>query len=135
MGNLGRVNRMCDIKLFRLSGNGVSELEAQSVAVEKSLQNLVERHLDSKLFALAFILAGVAQLAAPAAETSGPGFAQNNESAAGHLQPGTGLTDRPAYEPGAHGGLSGIAGGFVSVSKDMEKSRALTSRLFSGPAC
>ncbi|QDV92087.1 hypothetical protein RAS2_32000 [Phycisphaerae bacterium RAS2] len=40
---------MGDIKLFRVSGNGVSEIEGQSVAVEKSLQALIERHLDTFL--------------------------------------------------------------------------------------
>ncbi|MDM8008126.1 MAG: alpha-galactosidase [Phycisphaerae bacterium] len=126
---------MGDIKLFRLSGSGVGELEAQSVAAEKSLPNFVERHLGLKLFALAFILAGVTQLTAPAAETDGTAFAQNNEKAAGHLQPGTGMTNGPTSKPGADGGSSGIAGGFVIASKDMELSRALTSRLLSGPAC
>ena len=88
----------------------------------------------ANLIYLAFILAGVAHLAAPAAETDGPGLAQTNERAASHLQPGAGFTKEPEYNPGTHGGLSGIAGGFVSVSKDMERSRALTSRLLSGPA-
>ena len=88
----------------------------------------------ANLIYLAFILAGVAQLAAPAAETDGPGLAQTNERAASHLQPGAGFTKEPEYNLGTHGGLSGIAGGFVSVSKDMERSRAWTSRLLSGPA-
>jgi predicted transport protein len=40
---------MSDIKLFRLHGDTVTELDGQSVAVEKSLQTLIERHLDSFL--------------------------------------------------------------------------------------
>jgi predicted transport protein len=40
---------MSDIKLFRVSGNFVSELDGQSVAVEKSLQMLIERHLETFL--------------------------------------------------------------------------------------
>jgi hypothetical protein len=38
-----------DIKLFRLNGDTVDELEGQSVAIEKSLQNLFERHLETFL--------------------------------------------------------------------------------------
>jgi hypothetical protein len=34
-----------DIKVFRTDGDAVSELPGQSMAVEKSLQTLVERHL------------------------------------------------------------------------------------------
>lgn len=37
---------MGDIKLFRLDGDNVDELEGQSVAVEKSLQHIIERHLE-----------------------------------------------------------------------------------------
>jgi predicted transport protein len=37
---------MGDIKLFRMNGSAVAELEAYSVTVEKSLQVLIERHLD-----------------------------------------------------------------------------------------
>ena len=40
---------MSDIKLFRTKPDGVHELEGHSVAVEKSLQALVERHLDTFL--------------------------------------------------------------------------------------
>ena len=40
---------MADIKLFKLEGNLVSELEAKSIAVEKSLQSLIETHLDALL--------------------------------------------------------------------------------------
>ena len=40
---------MSDIKLFRTTDSGVQELEGHSVAVEKSLQALVERHLDDFL--------------------------------------------------------------------------------------
>lgn len=40
---------MSDINLFRVSGSAVSELDGQSVAVEKSLQALIERHLDTFL--------------------------------------------------------------------------------------
>lgn len=40
---------MSDIKLFHIANNQVSELEGQSVAVEKSLQALIERHLDTFL--------------------------------------------------------------------------------------
>ncbi|RCS43972.1 DUF91 domain-containing protein [Bremerella cremea] len=37
---------MSDIKLFRTDGQHVTQLEGQSVALEKSLQTLIERHLD-----------------------------------------------------------------------------------------
>jgi predicted transport protein len=37
---------MSDIKLFRMNGGNVTQLEGQSVALEKSLQMLIEKHLD-----------------------------------------------------------------------------------------
>lgn len=37
---------MSDIKLFRTNGQHVTQLEGQSVALERSLQTLIERHLD-----------------------------------------------------------------------------------------
>lgn len=37
---------MSDIKLFNLKGNQVKELEAKSVTIEKSLQTLIEKHLE-----------------------------------------------------------------------------------------
>lgn len=37
---------MSDIKLFRTDGQHVTQLEGQSVALERSLQTLIERHLD-----------------------------------------------------------------------------------------
>lgn len=37
---------MGDIKLFRLNGEFIDELVGQSVSVEKSLQNILERHLE-----------------------------------------------------------------------------------------
>jgi predicted transport protein len=37
---------MSDIKLFRFEGKGVTEIEGQSVAVEKSLQTIIEKHLE-----------------------------------------------------------------------------------------
>ncbi len=40
---------MSDIKLFRVSGSAANELDGRSVAVEKSLQTLIERHLDTFL--------------------------------------------------------------------------------------
>ncbi len=40
---------MSDIKLFRLGNGGVQSLGAESVAVEKSLQTLMEKNLDSLL--------------------------------------------------------------------------------------
>jgi hypothetical protein len=40
---------MSDIKLFRLTGGGVDELAGRSVAVEKTLQSLMEAHLDAFL--------------------------------------------------------------------------------------
>lgn len=40
---------MSDIKLFRITNGLVSELEGSSVALEKSLQNLIEKHLDAFL--------------------------------------------------------------------------------------
>lgn len=36
---------MSDIKLFRLGNDGVTEIQGSSVALEKSLQTLIERHL------------------------------------------------------------------------------------------
>uniref|UniRef100_A0A7V4G6J7 DUF91 domain-containing protein n=1 Tax=Desulfobacca acetoxidans TaxID=60893 RepID=A0A7V4G6J7_9BACT len=38
---------MSDIKLFQINGPEVRELAGQSVAVEKSLQNLIEKHLEA----------------------------------------------------------------------------------------
>lgn len=38
---------MSDIKLFKLDGDKVTELEGHSVDIEKSLQSLIERHLES----------------------------------------------------------------------------------------
>ncbi|MED4695184.1 DUF5655 domain-containing protein [Peribacillus frigoritolerans] len=40
---------MGDIKLFRLNGDTVDELAGKSVAIEKSLQLIIERHLDTFL--------------------------------------------------------------------------------------
>lgn len=40
---------MTDIKIFQLSGDRVTELEGQTMAVEKSLQVKMERHLDAFL--------------------------------------------------------------------------------------
>ena len=40
---------MSDIKLFQINGNTVSAIEGQSVAVEKSLQALIEKHLETFL--------------------------------------------------------------------------------------
>ena len=40
---------MSDINLFRIVGNKVHELDSQSVAVEKSLQSLIEGHLETFL--------------------------------------------------------------------------------------
>ncbi|MGE6720557.1 DUF5655 domain-containing protein [Peribacillus frigoritolerans] len=40
---------MGDIKLFRLNGDTVDELAGKSVAIEKSLQHIIERHLDTFL--------------------------------------------------------------------------------------
>jgi predicted transport protein len=37
---------MTDIKLFKTNGNEVTQLEGQSVSLEKSLQTLIEKHLD-----------------------------------------------------------------------------------------
>jgi len=37
---------MSDIKLFQMDGNSVTELDGQSVAVEKSLQTLIEKHME-----------------------------------------------------------------------------------------
>lgn len=37
---------MSDIKLFKINGETVTQLEGQSVALEKSLQTLIEKHLD-----------------------------------------------------------------------------------------
>src|SRR4051794_31317689 len=40
---------MGDLKLFRVNAVGVTELKGQSVAVEKSLQTLIEQHLEALL--------------------------------------------------------------------------------------
>lgn len=40
---------MSDIKLFRIGSDGAQELPSRSVAVEKSLQTLIEEHLDALL--------------------------------------------------------------------------------------
>lgn len=40
---------MGDVKLFRLSNDTVDELVGQSVAIEKSLQNIIEKHLETFL--------------------------------------------------------------------------------------
>lgn len=40
---------MSDIKLFRIANGSVGELAGSSVALEKSLQNLMEKHLDAFL--------------------------------------------------------------------------------------
>lgn len=37
---------MSDIKLFQINGNKVAAIEGQSVAVERSLQSLIEQHLE-----------------------------------------------------------------------------------------
>lgn len=40
---------MSDIKIFHLSGDTVTELEGRSAGIEKSLQTLIERHLETFL--------------------------------------------------------------------------------------
>lgn len=40
---------MSDIKLFHIQNGQVAELEGHSVAVEKSLQSLIEQHLEALL--------------------------------------------------------------------------------------
>jgi predicted transport protein len=40
---------MSDIKLFQINGNKVSAIEGKSVAVERSLQSFIEKHLDTFL--------------------------------------------------------------------------------------
>lgn len=40
---------MSDIKLFRTVGQSVTQLEGRSVALEKSLEKLIETHLDAFL--------------------------------------------------------------------------------------
>ena len=40
---------MSDIKLFKIAGIQVSTIEGQSVAIEKSLQTLLENHLEAFL--------------------------------------------------------------------------------------
>ena len=40
---------MSDIKLFKVTKNEVKEIDGKSVAVEKSLQNLIERHINQFL--------------------------------------------------------------------------------------
>lgn len=45
---------MSDIKFFRLGSEGVRELKGQSLALEKSLQTLMERNLEP-LFGVRFL--------------------------------------------------------------------------------
>lgn len=45
---------MSDIKLFRISGDRAEEIDGQSVTLEKSLQNLIEKHLET-LFGVRFL--------------------------------------------------------------------------------
>lgn len=45
---------MSDIKLFRTNGDSVTQLEGRSVALEKSLQTLIEKHLDA-FFGIRFL--------------------------------------------------------------------------------
>ena len=40
---------MADIKLFRLAGESASEIQGTSVALEKSLQSIIENHLETLL--------------------------------------------------------------------------------------
>lgn len=40
---------MSDVKIFHLSGDEVSELEGRSAGIEKSLQTLIEKHLETFL--------------------------------------------------------------------------------------
>ncbi|MEQ8985871.1 MAG: DUF91 domain-containing protein, partial [Deltaproteobacteria bacterium] len=40
---------MSDIKLFQINGAHVAQLKAETVTLEKSLQSLIERHLDTLL--------------------------------------------------------------------------------------
>jgi len=40
---------MSDIKIFRLSGESVTELDGRSAEIEKSLQTLIEKHLETFL--------------------------------------------------------------------------------------
>lgn len=40
---------MADIKLFKFIGENVLELEGKSVTIEKSLQVLIEKHLETLL--------------------------------------------------------------------------------------
>ena len=40
---------MSDIKLFQINGNTVSPIEGKSVAVERSLQTLIEKHMEAFL--------------------------------------------------------------------------------------
>lgn len=40
---------MSDIKLFRILGKAVTELQGESVAIEKSLQGLIEQHSEAFL--------------------------------------------------------------------------------------
>jgi len=40
---------MSDIKLFRINGDLAEEIDSQSVALEKSLQHLIEKHLETLL--------------------------------------------------------------------------------------
>lgn len=40
---------MFDIKLFQINSNKVTELEGKSVTIEKTLQTLIEKHLETFL--------------------------------------------------------------------------------------
>ena len=43
------MSQLADIKLFRMSSEAVEELTGESVAVEKTLQSLLENNLESFL--------------------------------------------------------------------------------------
>jgi hypothetical protein len=55
---------MSDIKLFRTNGDSVTQLEGKSVALEKSLQTLIEKHLDVFL-GIRFLATGLPPIFVP----------------------------------------------------------------------
>jgi hypothetical protein len=48
---------MADMKLFRLDKNDVEEIAVRSIAVEKILQSLIERHFE-KFLSVRFLTSG-----------------------------------------------------------------------------
>lgn len=60
---------MSDIKLFQINGPEVRELAGQSAAVEKSLQTLIEKHLEA-FFGVRFLASEYSTSPSSASRTS-----------------------------------------------------------------